>query len=169
MPIVGCKTTFLLSRLFTMENLKKGFFNSTFTFQTLLRILDSANHGVIYVSWGSMVRADSLPLGKREALLNAFASVKQTIVWKWESDTLPNKPANVFIRKWMPQREILCHPNVRVFLTHGGLLGSTEAAFCGVPVVCKKFTEHCESVLYHNFCMLIDCYSDIWRSGRSMQ
>ncbi|XP_037048256.1 UDP-glycosyltransferase UGT5-like isoform X2 [Bradysia coprophila] len=103
--------------------------------ESLQRILDSAEHGVIYVSWGSMIRADSLPSQKREALLSAFATLKQTIVWKWENDTIPNKPPNVYTQKWMPQREILCHPNVRVFLTHGGLLGSTEAAYCGVPVI----------------------------------
>lgn len=27
------------------------------------------------------------------------------------------------------------HPKVRVFVTHGGLMGSTEAVHCGVPVV----------------------------------
>lgn len=35
-------------------------------------------------------------------------------------------------------RSITCntgHPKVRVFVTHGGLMGSTEAAHCGVPVV----------------------------------
>lgn len=31
------------------------------------------------------------------------------------------------------------HPNVRVFMTHGGLFGSSEAAFCGVPVVSTPF------------------------------
>lgn len=30
------------------------------------------------------------------------------------------------------------HPKVRVFMTHAGLLGSSEAAFCGVPVVSSK-------------------------------
>lgn len=84
-----------------------------------------------------MIRAETLPVEKREALLKAFATLKQTILWKWESDTLPNQPANVHIRKWMPQRELLCHPNVRVFMTHGGLLGSSEAAYCGVSVVCR--------------------------------
>ncbi|KAJ6648180.1 UDP-glycosyltransferase UGT5 [Pseudolycoriella hygida] len=103
--------------------------------KTVQHILDSAEHGVIYVSWGSMIRAKSLPEDKREALLQAFATFKQTVLWKWENDTLANQPDNVFIQKWMPQQDILCHPNVRVFMTHGGLLGSSEAAYCGVPVV----------------------------------
>ncbi len=82
-----------------------------------------------------MIRAETLPEAKREGLLKAFSSFKQTILWKWENETLPNQPSNVHIFKWMPQREILCHPKVRVFLTHGGLMGSSEAAYCGVPVV----------------------------------
>lgn len=101
--------------------------------------MDSSEHGIIYVSWGSMIRAETLPENKREGLLKAFGSFKQTVLWKWENDTLPNQPANVHIRKWMPQREVLCHPKVRVFITHGGLLGSSEAAYCGVPVVSKDF------------------------------
>lgn len=97
--------------------------------------MDSSEHGIIYVSWGSMIRAETLPEKKREELLKAFSSFKQTFLWKFENETLPNQPANVHILKWMPQREILCHPKVKVFLTHGGLLGSSEAAYCGVPVV----------------------------------
>lgn len=27
------------------------------------------------------------------------------------------------------------HPKVRVFMSHGGLLGSSEQAYCGVPSV----------------------------------
>lgn len=30
---------------------------------------------------------------------------------------------------------LLGHPNVKVFVTHSGLMGSSEAAYCGVPVV----------------------------------
>ncbi|XP_055635695.1 UDP-glycosyltransferase UGT5-like [Toxorhynchites rutilus septentrionalis] len=102
---------------------------------TLKQLLDTADHGVIYISWGSMIRSDSLPEEKRNALLAALGSFKQRVIWKWENETLPNQPSNVFIRKWLPQREILCHPKVRVFMSHGGLLGSSETAYCGVPVV----------------------------------
>lgn len=55
-----------------------------------------------------MVRADTLPEEKREAFLHAFGKFKQKVLWKWENETMPNKPSNVFIRKWLPQRDILC-------------------------------------------------------------
>ncbi|XP_058820278.1 UDP-glycosyltransferase UGT5-like [Topomyia yanbarensis] len=101
----------------------------------LQKLLDAADHGVIYISWGSMIRAETLPEDKRNAILSALGSFKQQVIWKWENETLPNQPSNVYIRKWLPQREILCHPKVRVFMSHGGLLGSSETAYCGVPVV----------------------------------
>lgn len=74
----------------------------------LKELLDSATEGVIYVSWGSMVRADTLPEKKRNAFLSAFSSFKQKVLWKWENETLPNGSKNIVIRKWLPQREILC-------------------------------------------------------------
>uniref|UniRef100_A0A7G3B246 UDP-glucuronosyltransferase n=1 Tax=Lutzomyia longipalpis TaxID=7200 RepID=A0A7G3B246_LUTLO len=101
----------------------------------LREFLDSADNGVIYISWGSMIRAETLPAAKRDGILQALAMQPQKVLWKWENETIPNKPDNVFFRKWMPQRDILCHPKVRVFMTHGGLLGSSEAAYCGVPVI----------------------------------
>lgn len=82
-----------------------------------------------------MVRAASMPEEKRQHLVSAFASLKQRVLWKWENETLPNQPKNVKTSKWLPQRDILCHPNVKVFLSHGGLLGSSEAVHCGVTGV----------------------------------
>lgn len=76
--------------------------------------LDKSTQGVIYVSYGSMVRADTLPEEKRVALLQAFAKFKQKVLWKYENDTMPDKPFNVFIRKWMPQRDVLC----KAYLSH---------------------------------------------------
>ncbi len=74
----------------------------------LQEFLDSATEGVIYVSWGSMIRAETLPVDKRDSLLKAFGSLEQKVLWKWENEVLPNQPKNVFIRKWMAQRDILC-------------------------------------------------------------
>ncbi|XP_055385991.1 UDP-glycosyltransferase UGT5-like [Condylostylus longicornis] len=99
------------------------------------KILDSSKNGVIYISWGSLIRSDSLPIPKREAILRALSKLQYTVLWKWENGTIPNCPKNVHIFKWMPQRDILSHPNVKVFMNHGGLLGTTESIYNGVPMV----------------------------------
>lgn len=103
--------------------------------QDIQKYLDEAVDGVVFASWGSMVLATTLPDHKREAMVQAFGALKQRVLWKWENETLANQPPNVRIAKWLQQREILCHPNVRAFVSHGGLMGSSEAAHCGVPTV----------------------------------
>lgn len=57
------------------------------------------------------------------------------VLWKWEQPALPEIPNNVLIRKWFPQSGILAHPNIRLFITHGGLLSSIEAVFHGLPIL----------------------------------
>lgn len=117
--------------------IEKPFLNTNLqnTMQEIQKYLDDAVDGVIFVSWGSMVRASSMPDEKRQHLVDAFGALKQRVLWKWENDTLPNQPRNVKISKWLQQRDILCHPNVKAFLSHGGLLGSSETVHCGVPTV----------------------------------
>lgn len=41
-------------------------------------------------------------------MTNALGRLKQTVIWKWELDFMPNKPSNVVITPWLPQRDILC-------------------------------------------------------------
>ncbi|XP_049533781.1 UDP-glucosyltransferase 2-like isoform X1 [Anopheles darlingi] len=101
---------------------------------SLKTTLDSATEGVIVVSFGSVLRAASLPESKRKAMVEAFKHFPHKVMWKWE-ETLQDQPENVIVQKWLPQREVLCHPNVRLFVSHGGLLGVSEAVHCGVPVV----------------------------------
>ena len=84
---------------------------------------------------GSNIKSTTLPIEKRDALIKVFNQLKENVMWKWEDTTLPGKPSNVFINDWFPQNDILAHPNVKLFITHGGLLGTSEAIFHGVPVV----------------------------------
>lgn len=39
--------------------------------------------------------------------IKVFAKLPQRILWKYENDTLPDKPNNVMINKWMPQYDVL--------------------------------------------------------------
>ncbi|XP_054285630.1 UDP-glycosyltransferase UGT5-like isoform X2 [Macrosteles quadrilineatus] len=92
--------------------------------------------GVIYFSFGSMLRGATLPSDKVRAFLEAFRGYSiYRVLWKWEDDTMDNIPYNVKIMKWLPQRDVLAHPAVKLFISHGGLLGTTEAVVSGVPIL----------------------------------
>lgn len=94
----------------------------------------SGDHGFIFFSLGSNVRSNEMPQDMIDAFLGAFRRLKQNVLWKFESD-LPNLPPNVQIRKWLSQQDVLGHPNIRLFLSHGGQLSTQEAVYHGVPVL----------------------------------
>ncbi|XP_023172066.2 UDP-glucuronosyltransferase 2B4-like [Drosophila hydei] len=102
-------------------------------------IQGAGSTGVIYFSLGSNVKSKDLPEERKQMLLQAFASLPQRVLWKFEDDVLPNKPHNVFISKWFPQPDILAHPNVKLFITHGGLLSTIESIHHGKPVLGLPF------------------------------
>ncbi|XP_049808773.1 UDP-glycosyltransferase UGT5-like [Schistocerca nitens] len=97
--------------------------------------LDGATDGVIYFSLGSNVKSIALPEHKRRAFLEAFAQLPQRVLWKWEVDSLPGQPENVMIAKWLPQQDVLAHPNIRLFITQGGLQSMNEASYFAVPLI----------------------------------
>lgn len=57
------------------------------------------------------------------------------MLWKWEKDILLGQPSNVKLQKWFPEQDILAHPNVRLFITHGGMLSYLESVYHGVPLL----------------------------------
>nr|QVG59850.1 UDP-glucuronosyltransferase [Nilaparvata lugens] len=132
--------------------------------QELQSFIDGAEHGVIYFCMGSMLKATTIPDDKRDALVKVFSRLPQRVLWKWEDDTMPGKSDNVKIVKWMPQRDILEHPNVKLFISHGGLLGTTEAVHCGVPIIGIPFygdqAGNIEAVASHGAGLRLD-YNDI--------
>ncbi|XP_063365012.1 UDP-glycosyltransferase UGT5-like isoform X2 [Cydia amplana] len=101
----------------------------------LKKFIDEAEHGVIYISFGSMLRATTTPRDKLEAIISAVSELPQRIVFKWEEPNLPGNPKNIYVSNWLPQNDILAHPNVIAFYSHCGLLGTTEAIHHGVPVL----------------------------------
>ncbi|XP_052744406.1 UDP-glucosyltransferase 2 [Bicyclus anynana] len=102
--------------------------------QEFQKLMDDAKYGVIYFSMGSNFRSKDLPSEIKRDLLNMFGKLKQTVVWKFEED-LPDRPSNVHIVPWAPQQSILAHKNCIIFITHGGLLSTTETIHYGVPII----------------------------------
>ncbi|EDV93634.1 GH18169 [Drosophila grimshawi] len=103
--------------------------------QDIEEFIKGAQHGVIYFSMGSNLKSKDLPQQKRLELIKTFSKLKQRVLWKFEEPNLPGKPENVFISDWFPQDDILAHENVILFITHGGLLSTTESIYHGKPFV----------------------------------
>ncbi|XP_026763807.2 UDP-glucosyltransferase 2-like [Galleria mellonella] len=102
--------------------------------EDLKKLLDNANNGLIYFSMGSNLKSKYLPDELKRGFLKIFRELKQTVLWKFE-EPLPNLPKNVHIVQWAPQPSILAHPNCVLFITHGGLLSTTEAVHFGKPII----------------------------------
>ncbi|XP_049762257.1 UDP-glucosyltransferase 2-like [Schistocerca cancellata] len=103
--------------------------------QDLQSFMDNSPAGVIYFSFGSMVKTDDMPEEKLRAIIDTFASVPQNVLWKVDPSSVPQLPPNVRAQKWMPQNDVLHHPNVRLFIMHGGLMGTQEGVMAGVPLL----------------------------------
>lgn len=85
-----------------------------------------------------MIRSASMTSEMRSIFTRVFASLKVKVIWKFD-DTIDNLPPNVMIKNWLPQSDIFAHPNVKLFISHGGLLGTLEAIYAGLPVLGMPF------------------------------
>ncbi|KAH8242955.1 hypothetical protein KR032_003265 [Drosophila birchii] len=102
-------------------------------------IQDAGEDGVIFLSLDNTLTEDRL-----KVLLETFESLPQRILWKFNDEQLAGKPANVLIRKWFPQQDILAHPKVKLFINHGGLQSTVESIhhgtpMLGLPLFCDQF------------------------------
>ena len=67
---------------------------------------------------------------KKKHIISSLTKLKQKVIWKWDEE-LDVDEKRIMVRKWLPQDDILAHPNVKLFVTHGGLLSCTEAIMRG--------------------------------------
>lgn len=73
----------------------------------LKKFIEESEHGVIFISFGSMLKAASTPEDKVAAIVAAISELPQRVVWKWDEKVLPGNPKNVFLTSWLPQNDIL--------------------------------------------------------------
>ncbi|KAK4879422.1 hypothetical protein RN001_007568 [Aquatica leii] len=101
----------------------------------LKECLDEATDGFIYFSLGSNVKSKDIPANMRSIMLEIFAEIPFKVLWKYELDYLPNKSDNIIVSKWVPQESVLKHPNIKLFITQGGMQSMDEAIFSFVPMI----------------------------------
>ncbi|KAF4523516.1 UDP-glycosyltransferase-03 [Ephemera danica] len=95
--------------------------------------------GVVLFSMGATFDAAVAPPKLLRRLLLAFSRLPQRVLMKIGGPTpLPPGlviPSNVRAERWLPQQDLLGHPQMRAFFTHCGLHGALEGAWHGVPAV----------------------------------
>lgn len=85
--------------------------------------INSSRKGTILFALGSALRSDNLSNEKQKLFIDIFHEFKDyNFLWKFESNQTAKKlPKNVMINPWIPQRDVLAHPKLKAFITHGGL------------------------------------------------
>lgn len=121
--------------------------NDPFHIQALQEFLDKATDGAILFSLGTNAKVSEMNEQKRFYIFSALEKLKQRVVMKWESDDMPSGlPANILLQKWLPQGDILAHPNTKLFISHCGLSSVLEAKYHAVPILAiPLFAEQFEN------------------------
>ncbi|ACZ63605.1 egt [Pieris rapae granulovirus Wuhan] len=92
---------------------------------------------VIYVSFGSIMDVSAMDQNMLSELVRVFNSLPYNVLWR-APDTIRtrfNLSSSVLTRNWFPQRDILNHPNVKLFVTQGGVQSMDEAIDSEVPTL----------------------------------
>ena len=104
--------------------------------QQLKELMDAATDGAIILSFGSIT--GRFPAEIINKFLVAFAQLRQTVIFKYGgrySKTPSNVSKTVHMLPWLPQNDLLGHPNTVLFITHCGNNGQYESLYHGVPMI----------------------------------
>lgn len=71
------------------------------------KFIEESEYGVIYISFGTILKASSMPTDKLQSIINALNELPQRVIWKWNKKSLPGNPKNIYLAKWLPQNDIL--------------------------------------------------------------
>ncbi|XP_051865824.1 UDP-glucuronosyltransferase 2A1-like [Pristis pectinata] len=93
----------------------------------------SGEHGVVLLSLGTLVT--TLPDWMAETIAVSLSRLPQRVVWRHVGPVPKGVGNNTLVMGWIPQNDLLGHPKVVAFISHGGTNGLYEAIYHGVPVV----------------------------------
>ncbi|XP_072171085.1 UDP-glucuronosyltransferase 2C1-like [Diadema setosum] len=93
----------------------------------------AGDEGVIVFSLGTYVKA--MPQRYNDLFASVFARLPQKVVWQLPDGTPTKLTDNIKTMEWLPQNDLLGHPQTRLFMYQGGNNGLYEALYHGVPIV----------------------------------
>ncbi|XP_070839617.1 UDP glucuronosyltransferase 5 family, polypeptide D1 isoform X1 [Chaetodon trifascialis] len=96
-------------------------------------VQSAGEHGVIIMTLGTLVNA--LPKQIADEIAGVFAKMPQKVIWRHKGERPSTLGNNTLIVDWMPQKDLLGHPQTKAFVAHGGTNGVQEAIYHGVPVL----------------------------------
>ncbi|PAV91812.1 hypothetical protein WR25_18972 [Diploscapter pachys] len=107
-------------------------------FESPLReILEKPSKGIIVFSLGTVSNTTNMPKIMIDSFVGAFAKLPDyTILWRMEKSVPGVENLNhVHLLKWLPQKDIMKLPSLKLLIAHGGYNSFLEAAQAGVPAV----------------------------------
>ncbi|XP_041804798.1 UDP-glucuronosyltransferase 2A2-like [Chelmon rostratus] len=96
-------------------------------------VQSSGEHGVVIMSLGTLI--GELPHDLAEEIAAALAELPQKVIWRYKGVRPAALGNNTLLVDWMPQNDLLGHPQIKLFISHGGTNGIYEAIYHGVPIV----------------------------------
>ncbi|KAL7075176.1 hypothetical protein ACQ4LE_005616 [Meloidogyne hapla] len=107
----------------------------------LIKAIEFGKKGTIIFSMGTITDTKYLNKEKWQNILKTFSYFEEYsfIVKISAGDELAikytkNMP-NIFLFEWFPQSDLLGHPKIKLFITHGGYNSLLESTIRGVPVL----------------------------------
>ncbi|XP_047655379.1 UDP-glucuronosyltransferase 2C1-like [Phacochoerus africanus] len=96
-------------------------------------VQSSGKDGVIVFTLGSMIK--NLTEERSNMIASALAQIPQKVLWRYTGKKPETLGANTRLYEWIPQNDLLGHPQTRAFITHCGTNGIYEAVYHGIPMV----------------------------------
>jgi polyene glycosyltransferase len=108
-----------------------------------------ARPSVIYIGLGTITRLTGAEVSSLVEVARRLAGAHH-VLWKLPADQqhlLPPQqslPGNLRVESWVPsQLDVLAHPNVTAFVTHGGGNGFCEGLYFGKPLITRPLWGDC--------------------------
>ncbi len=103
--------------------------------------LESQNNsnGIVFISMGSTAH---LTHSMARSIIESIQQTNYSAIWSLGAseqnvfDGIEFNESQIFIVGWMPQKDVLSHPLIKIAILHGGLGGIQEALSSSIPIIC---------------------------------